>query len=133
MTYRTTETVERVEPADPVVVPSDQVNVNGGTYVEASPLAPIRRVVGLLFGVLFALLGLRILLLLLGANAGNPIVDGIYSITEPFVAPFRGIFSIDQISPTGNSALDIAAIVAIVGWALVALLITAVLRLPDRR
>ena len=48
------------------------------------------------------------------------------------MAPFRGIFSIDEVRPTGQSVLDIAALVAIVGWALIALLINAILRIPDR-
>jgi uncharacterized protein YggT (Ycf19 family) len=89
--------------------------------------------VGLLFGVLVTLIGLRVVLLLLAANAGNALVDFIYGITEPLVAPFRGIFSMDVISPTGASQLDIAALVAIVGWSLIAILIIAILRLPDRR
>jgi uncharacterized protein YggT (Ycf19 family) len=100
---------------------------------ETNPLVIVRRVLGLLFGILVALIVLRVLLLALGANAGNALVDGIYSITEPFVAPFRGIFAIDQVSPTGSSEIDIAAIVAIIGWSLIALLITAILRLGDRR
>jgi hypothetical protein len=37
------------------------------------------------------------------------------------------------VSPTGSSEIDIAAIVAIIGWSLIALLITAILRLGDRR
>jgi uncharacterized protein YggT (Ycf19 family) len=105
---------------------------SGPVVVEASPLAPIRRVVWLLFGILIALIGIRILFLALGANAGNVIVDAIYGITEPFVAPFRGIFSIDQVRPTGNNVFDFAAMVAMIGWTLVALVISAILRIPDR-
>jgi hypothetical protein len=93
----------------------------------------VRRVLGLLFGILVVLIGLRILLLLLGANEGNALVDGIYGITEIFVAPFRGVFSIDQVSPTGSSVFDVAAVVALVGWALIALLVIAILNLVDRR
>jgi uncharacterized protein YggT (Ycf19 family) len=88
--------------------------------------------VALLFGILFALLVLRIVLLLLGANEGNALVDGIYSITEPFVAPFRGVFTLDTIRPVGRSVFDIAAVVALVGYVLIELLILAVLRLGDR-
>lgn len=114
----------------------EQVNVNAGdgrTYVERTdPLVYVRRVVGLIFGILIALIGIRILLLALGANEGNALVDGIYGITEPLVAPFRGVFSMDQVQPAGRSVLDIAAIVAIVGWSLIWLLIMAILRLPER-
>jgi hypothetical protein len=112
-----------------------QVNVNAGrtTAAAPSPLVMVRRVLGLLFGILVVLIGLRILLLLLGANEGNALVDGIYGITEIFVAPFRGVFSIDQVSPTGSSVFDVAAVVALVGWALIALLVIAILNLVDRR
>jgi uncharacterized protein YggT (Ycf19 family) len=117
---------------DPV---GSQVNVDsGGTaYVATSPMAGVRRVVALIFGVLVTLISLRIVLLLLGANAGNGLVDAIYSITEPLVAPFRGVFSLDVIAPTGANVLDIGALVAVVGWSLIALLVIAILRLPDRR
>jgi uncharacterized protein YggT (Ycf19 family) len=112
-----------------------QVNVNSGPddVAGTSGYATARRVVGLIFGVLVTLIGLRILLLLFGANAGNGLVDFIYGITEPMVAPFRGIFSMDVISPTGVSILDVAALVSLVGWSLIAILVIAILRLPDRR
>ncbi len=121
----------------PPVQPS-QVNVNApGTPV--TPAAPrsttgwtIHRTVMLIFGIIFVLIGLRVLLLLLGANAGNGIVDFIYGITEPMVAPFRGIFSINHVSPTGKSVIDIAALVAIVGWVLIGILIDAILRIANR-
>jgi uncharacterized protein YggT (Ycf19 family) len=100
--------------------------------VTTSPLTPIRRAVWLIFGVIIALIGIRILFLALGANAGNGIVDAIYSITEPLVAPFRGIFSLDQVQLTGQSQIDVGAFVAIVGWLLVAILINAILRIGDR-
>jgi len=116
----------------------EQVNVNasGGGYVARSygpsPLYYARRVVVLLFGILQVLLVLRIILLALGANAGNALVDFIYGVTEPFVAPFRGIFSFDQVSPGGFSVLDVAAIVALIGWFLIEMLILAILSIADR-
>jgi uncharacterized protein YggT (Ycf19 family) len=125
------------EVANPMTYPpNEQVNVNAAgepvAYTRTSPMTPIIRTVWLLFGVLIALLGIRILFLALGANEGNVIVDSIYAITDPFVAPFRGIFSIDQVRPSGQNVFDVAALLAIIGWTLVALLITAVLRIPDR-
>ena len=118
-----------------------QVNVNAGpaatapTYVEPASPGPLyfaRRVVSLLFAVLAVLIGLRILLLLFVANPGNNIVDFIYSVTEPFVAPFRGMFSFDQVT-AGDATLDIAAVVALIGWLLIYLLLMAILNLGDRR
>ena len=123
-----------------MTTPNDVNNVNAPVntgydrpvVAESSPLAPIRRTIWLLFGVLISLIAIRILFLLLGANEGNVIVDAVYAITEPFVAPFRGIFSFDHVRPTGNSVFDIAALVAIVGWTLVAAVVGAILRIPDR-
>lgn len=127
MTYRTDPAVEG---------PDEQVVVNQNTGVvedRSDPLLVVRRVVGLIFGIMISLIAIRILLLALGANEGNALVDGIYAITEPMVAPFRGVFSFDTVSPTGQSVLDIAAVVALVGWSLIAVLILAILRLPSRR
>jgi hypothetical protein len=123
-----------VDPAtgEPVNVNAPVNSYGRPAVVTSSPLVPIRRAVWLIFGVIIALIGIRIVFLALGANEGNGIVDAIYAITEPFVAPFRGIFSIDQIRPTGNNVFDVGAVIAIVGWLLIAALINAILRIPDR-
>lgn len=113
-----------------------QVNVNAGGdgYVATAPgpLYYARRVVSLLFVILAVLIGLRIAFLLLVANAGNAIVDFVYTATEPFVAPFRGIFQFDQVN-VGDATLDVAAVVALIGWLLIYALIMAILSLGDRR
>ncbi|HEX6656365.1 MAG TPA: YggT family protein [Candidatus Limnocylindria bacterium] len=130
MTYPPNTTVD---PATGEPVNVNAVNSYGQPVaVATSPLTPVRRAIWLIFGVIIALIGIRILFLALGANEGNGIVDSIYAITEPFVAPFRGIFSIDQIRPSGHNVFDFAALVAIIGWLLVAVLINAILRIPDR-
>ena len=135
--------VERERPVDPGYVPpaqpaGSQVNVNSGpAYAEPvavtpGPLYYARRIVSLLFGILAVLIGLRILLLLLVANQSNSIVDFVYGVTEPFVAPFRGIFAFNEVTPGGGSVLDVAAVVALIGWFLIYLLLMAILRLGDR-
>ena len=132
--------VERERPvaAAPYVAPtsSGQVNVSSqSAYADSTAPGPLyyaRRILTLLFGVLAVLIGLRILLLLLVANQTNAIVDFVYGVTEPFVAPFRGIFQFDVVTPGGGSVFDIAALVALVGWLLIYLLLMAVLRLGDR-
>jgi uncharacterized protein YggT (Ycf19 family) len=142
--------VERPAP-DPGYVPPaaaaapvapQQTNVNapagpaysGPAYVSTGPgpLYWARRILSLLFGILFVLLALRIVLLLLVANQTNDIVNFVYNITEPFVAPFRGMFQFDTVSPGGASVFDVAALVALIGWLLIYLLIMAILRLADR-
>ncbi len=137
MTYddRTVIRERQVAPA-PVERPADQVNVNSNpgyvTTTTAGPLTVVRRIVGLLFGILEVLLALRVILLALGANSGNGLVDGIYNATEPFVAPFIGVFSINHVHPTGSSVIDVAAIVAIVAYLLLAVLVDSILRIADR-
>jgi uncharacterized protein YggT (Ycf19 family) len=125
------EPTERAREVEP---PGSQVNVNAsGTTADSSgPLSYARRVVALLFGILIVVIAVRFLLLALAANAGNGLVDFIYSVSEPFVDVFRGVFSFDHMSPIGRSVIDVAALVAIVGYGLLAILIVAILRLGDR-
>jgi uncharacterized protein YggT (Ycf19 family) len=133
--------VERDRPvaAAPYAAPSNttaNVNAPGSPgYVEPAAPGPLhyaRNILSLLFGILAVLIGLRILLLLLVANQTNAIVDFVFGVTEPFVAPFRGIFQFDAVTPGGGSVFDIAAVVALVGWLLIYLLLMAILRLGDR-
>ena len=86
-----------------------------------------------LFGILQALLILRIILLLLVANQGNDIVQFVMNITQPFVDPFIGMFSLNRVTADQGSVLDIAAIVALIGWTLVEALILAAIRIFSRR
>ena len=123
---------EPTERAHEVERPMSQVNVNANGTASGSGLSSARRVVALLFGILIVVIAARFLLLALGANAGNGLVDFIYSVSEPFVDVFRGVFSFDHMSPIGQSVIDVAALVAIVGYGLLATLIIAVLRLGDR-
>jgi uncharacterized protein YggT (Ycf19 family) len=97
------------------------------------PVATAARVVYFLFGVLQALLILRIVLLLLIANPGNDIVALILNLTDPFVEPFRGMFALDRVGDREGSIFDLAALVALIGWTLVEALILAAMRIFARR
>ena len=85
-----------------------------------------------MFGILQALIIVRIILLLLVANRENDIVQLILNVTTPFIAPFRDMFSLSQVGRSG-SVLDVAAIVALIGWTLIELLVFAFLNLGARR
>ena len=137
MTYRDpyVDNESRVVERERTVVrdePDDDVVVERGPY-GPSPFALVRRIVWLLFGILQTLLVIRIVLLLLGANEGNDIVSFILGVTDPFVAPFRGMFQLDSVSGASGSVLDIAALVALVAWTLIEALVLAVIGLADRR
>ena len=81
-----------------------------------------RRVIVLLFGLIQVVIGLRIVLLLLDARTGNSIVSAILNISQVFVGPFEGILRTDALH-AGGSMLDVAAVVALVGWTVVEALV----------
>jgi hypothetical protein len=81
-----------------------------------------RRIIGLLFGLIQIVIGLRIVLLLLDARTGNALVSGILDISKIFVAPFDGILNSNALS-SGGSTLDVAAVVAFVGWTILELIV----------
>ena len=100
--------------------PASAASVGTGEVVEQTTVSPsggemLRRIVTLIFGIIQALIVLRIVLLLLDAREANDIVQFILSASQPFVAPFIGIFGVDQLRASG-SVLDIAAVAALVGW-----------------
>lgn len=82
------------------------------------------RVIALVFTVLEVLLLVRFTLKLLGANADQPFVSAIYGITEPLVGPFRGIFA----QPAGTPVVEIATILSVIFFVLLAALIVAIVR-----
>jgi len=82
------------------------------------------RVVILLFGIVQAFIVVRIVLLLLNAREANDLVTFILNTSQIFVAPFNGILNVDNLK-SGGSILDIAAILALVGWTVLEALILA--------
>ena len=136
---RTTVRESTTEPAsEPVVTrdayAADRVRTTE-TSVRKGPTGGevIRRFVILLFGILQGLLIIRVILLLLIANTGNDVVSLILGLTDPFVEPFRGMFQLDRVTADSGSMLDIAAIVALIGWTLIEALVIALLSLGARR
>lgn len=80
-------------------------------------LGRISRAIYWVFGVIESLIAIRAVLRLLGANAANSFASLIYGVTNPLVAPFRGIFT-DPV--LGTSVLELSSLVAIVVYALLA-------------
>ena len=135
-TTRETQTVEpRVDPYAAPAAAATSVRTTDSTVVARGPggATLTSRLVTFLFGVLQALLILRIVLLLLVANAGNDIVRLVFNVTQPFVEPFLGMFALNRVTADQGSVLDIAAIVALIGWTLVEMLILAAVRIFSRR
>ena len=84
----------------------------------ASSAVILKRVVWYIAGVIIALLAIRVILLLLGANRENEFVDFVYALSEIFAAPFYGIFNYQP--AYGQSMLELSSLVAIAVYALIA-------------
>lgn len=137
----TVQTNQELTPAAPEAAPlatyagsavqSSQTVSSRSTVARASGAELARRVVVLVIGLIQAVIVLRIVLLLLDARTGNDLVAGILNISQPFVAPFEGILNSNALK-AGGSVLDLAAVVALVGWTIVEFLVFAVINLFRR-
>lgn len=74
----------------------------------------------LLFAVIGALLAVRLVLRVFGADPSAPFVSAVYGVTAPLVAPFVGIFGP---GPVGGNVLEIHSLVALGVYALLAWLL----------
>ena len=132
----TTETRETEPVRDPAPHTDTYARRTTERHVETAgpgPVSTLARIITFAFGVLQALLILRIILLLLVAQPGNDIVAFVLGATDPFVEPFRGMFQLDRVTGEQGSVLDVAAIVALIGWTLLEVVILSALRIFDRR
>lgn len=104
--------------------------------VPVSPRAEYRmnvaaRIIYLVGGVLIALLAIRFLLALLGANSANGFANFIYTVSHPFASPFFSLFSYNQ--TLGRSRFELGTLVAIVIYALVMALLARLVTIGSRR
>ncbi len=76
------------------------------------------RIVWYIAGILLAILALRFLLALLGANPANAFANLVYSVSYPFVAPFFGLFNYNL--RYGVSRFESYTLVAMVVYSLIA-------------
>jgi hypothetical protein len=76
-----------------------------------------RRVVVLIFGIIQVVIALRFVLLLIDADEANGLVSGILNFSQFFVGPFEGVLRTNALAQQG-SILDLAAVVAFVGWSI---------------
>ena len=80
----------------------------------------VGQLIWLVFGVLEVLIALRIGLMLVGANAGSPIVAMIYGITSLFLIPFVGLIGSPAV---GGMVLEISSMFAMLIYGLIAWII----------
>lgn len=91
----------------------------------------VRRIVWFVAGFIIAVLALRMLLLLLGAQEASAFVGFVYALSGVFAAPFYGIFSYQP--AYGQSVFEISSLVAILVYALAAWGIAKLLTIGSAR
>ncbi len=117
--------VVRDEASGTVREESTVVNESGSSPTREASMVksstPARRameIIYLVFGIIDAVLLIRLVLKLLGANAHAGFAQFIYGLTDFFLAPFKGLL------PTvvsGQSVLELSLIFAILIYSLIAL------------
>jgi uncharacterized protein YggT (Ycf19 family) len=106
---------------DYVEVVDDEDVVEYGTGVTA-------QLVDTIGAVLIAVLSLRFLLSLFGANPANSFANFIFSITDPLVRPFVGIFSFGP--RLGDARIEFETIIAIVIYGVLTMVLARLVSLP---
>jgi hypothetical protein len=104
-TKRTTEVVETSAPTTKVVEHDRQVS-------------KVTQIIWYIAGVLIALLLVRAVLAVLGANLDNGFANFIYALTDPLVAPFRGLLQVGEFQ-AGVSRLEVETLLAAAVYALI--------------
>jgi len=86
----------------------------------------VNGIIWLLFGILEALIGLRVILKLLAANPDNAFATFIYRISRVFLIPFFGLVG----EPTADgSVFEVTSIIAMIFYLLIAWGITRLIYL----
>jgi uncharacterized protein YggT (Ycf19 family) len=99
-------------------------------YREA--LYKLSQFIWLIFGGIEALIGIRVILMLIGANPANTFTAFVYQLSELFLWPFRNIVANPAFQ---NFVLEITSIIAmivypLIGWAIVRLIWVLFYRAP---
>jgi len=102
----------------PVVTAERTEAVVSDPYAQRRGIASkVSQAIYLIFGIVEALIIIRFVLRLLGANAEAGFASFIYRTSEPLVAPFVGLFGTPQLN---GMVLEPGSLVAIVVYGLVA-------------
>ena len=92
----------------------------------------VAQFVWLLFGALEALIGIRVLLLLIAANPGNGFTAFVYQLSDLFLWPFQNIIANPSFQ---GHVLEVTSLIAMIvypllGWAIVKLIWVIFYRAP---
>ena len=95
----------------------------------ASPSGVAANVIWLVYGIVAGLHVIRFLLSLLGANSANAFANFVYTVTNPFVSPFRSLFSVDTTVGNGTGRFEIETLVALLVYGLTAWVLARMVRI----
>lgn len=113
-------------PVEPVAATTSETDV-------VSRFSPARRAyetVYLIFAIIVGAIVIRVLLKLLGANTAVAFTHFMYNVTDPLLAPFRGIL------PTfvsGTTVFEASALIAILIYGLVGIALARLISIMFRR
>lgn len=104
-------------------VPSSPGEQPQKTYAKKKAIFRTYQVIWYVLGVIEVLLLFRIILKMLGANPNSGFANLVYTISNPFALPFRGIFQTQVVegSVFEWSTIIAGVVYAIVAWGLVQL------------
>lgn len=94
----------------------------------AHPSSIAERIVWLVAGIILALLAVRFILALFGANPGNGFANFIYTTSHPFVTPFFGLFNYNYIND-GIGRFEVFTLVAMAVYAIIAAILARLVSL----
>jgi uncharacterized membrane protein HdeD (DUF308 family) len=112
-----------MQPVQPMPVVVDST-------VPVSSLDRTRRIIYLVFGIIEVLIGIRVILKLLAANPDAGFTSLMYTVTQPFVALFQGVFPSAQ---SQGSSLEVSSLLAILVYALLAFGIVRLVQIMAHR
>ncbi len=86
------------------------------THLNQQGFGLISTLISLIFGIITTLLVLRFIFMLFAVNSLNGFVSWVYSASQPFVAPFAGIF---QNTTIFSGRIEMKTLIALVVFAVV--------------
>lgn len=99
-------------------------------YHPGGPIHVLARIVDFLFGLLYTLLVVRLILELVNAARSSGFFEFIRTVTDPFFAPFRGL--VGSTSLDGSHRIVWPIVIAIVAYMIAHAVIRGLLRLLAR-
>lgn len=102
---------------------SDEVVADRTTAVH--PMTMAARIVWFITGLILAILAIRFVFVLLGANPANGIANFVYDVSHPLVSPFFSLFNYNFVNGTSRFegyTLVAMLIYGLIGYAIARLL-----------